>query len=139
MRMLEKIHDGDDVTPSKCPRFQTLKLGVTWPRDVLGQRIDARMTRRFREGMMEEVSALLKEGVSEEFMLKLGLEYKLITQHLTGVIPSEEELNRLLAIAIKQFAKRQMTWFRRDQDIHWLAMDQDPIQEASQLIQDFLS
>ena len=139
MRMLEKIHDGDDVTPSKCPRFQTLKLGVTWPRDVLGQRIDARMTRRFREGMMEEVSTLLKEGVSEEFMLKLGLEYKLITQYLTGVIPSEDELNRLLAIAIKQFAKRQMTWFRRDQDIHWLAMDQDPIQEASRLIQDFLS
>jgi len=139
MRILEKIHDGDDVIPTKSPRYQTLKLGVTWPREILAQRIDQRMTRRFREGMMEEVSALLKEGVSEEFMLKLGLEYKLITQYLTGVIPSEEELNRLLAIAIKQFAKRQMTWFRRDKDIHWLQMDKDPIAEACSLIEAFLA
>lgn len=139
MRILEKLHDGDDVIPGKSPRFQTLKLGVTWPRDVLGERIDQRMTRRFREGMMEEVRTLLRDGVSEEFLLKLGLEYKLITQYLTGIIPSEEELIRLLAIAIKQFAKRQMTWFRRDKDIHWLAMDENPIMEAGRLIEDFLN
>ena len=50
-----------------------------------------------------------------------------------------EELNRLLAIAIKQFAKRQMTWFRRDGAIHWLRMDGQPVEEACELITAFLA
>ena len=95
--------------------------------------------RRIELGMIEEVKGLLDAGVSEEYMIKLGLEYKFVTQYLRGDYSSLEEMKALLATAIKQFAKRQMTWFRRDQDIHWLAMDQDPIQEASRLIQDFLS
>ena len=97
------------------------------------------MARRFQEGMIQEVRGLMESGVSEEFLLKLGLEYKLITQYLTGAIPTEEELNRLLATAIKQFAKRQMTWFRRDGAIHWLQMDQQPVEEACALITDFLA
>ena len=103
------------------------------------RRIDERMTRRFQEGMIQEVRGLMEAGVSEEFLLKLGLEYKLITQYLTGAIPSEEELNRLLAIAIKQFAKRQMTWFRRDGAIHWLRMDGQPVEEACERITAFLA
>ena len=110
MRVLEKLHDGDDTAPTKHPRYDCLRLGVTWPREVLGRRIDERMTRRFQEGMIQEVRGLMESGVSEEFLLKLGLEYKLITQYLTGAIPTEEELNRLLATAIKQFAKRQIAW-----------------------------
>ena len=139
MRVLEKLHDGDDAVPTKHPRYDCLRLGVTWPREVLGRRIDERMTRRFQEGMIQEVRGLMESGVSEEFLLKLGLEYKLITQYLTGAIPTEEELNRLLATAIKQFAKRQMTWFRRDGAIHWLQMDQQPVEEACALITDFLA
>ena len=139
MRVLEKLHDGDDAVPTKHPRYDCLRLGVTWPREVLGRRIDERMTRRFQEGMIQEVRSLMESGVSEEFLLKLGLEYKLITQYLTGAIPTEEELNRLLATAIKQFAKRQMTWFRRDGAIHWLQMDQQPVEEACALITDFLA
>lgn len=139
MRVLEKLHDGDDTAPTKHPRYDCLRLGVTWPREVLGRRIDERMTRRFQEGMIQEVRGLMESGVSEEFLLKLGLEYKLITQYLTGAIPTEEELNRLLATAIKQFAKRQMTWFRRDGAIHWLQMDQQPVEEACALITDFLA
>ncbi len=139
MRVLEKLHDGDDAVPTKHPRYDCLRLGVTWPREVLGRRIDERMTRRFQEGMIQEVRGLMESGVSEEFLLKLGLEYKLITQYLTGAIPSEEELNRLLATAIKQFAKRQMTWFRRDGAIPWLQMDQQPVEEACALISDFLA
>ena len=139
MRVLEKLHDGDDGPSTKQPRYDCLRLGVTWPRDVLGRRIDERMTRRFQEGMIQEVRGLMEGGVSEEFLLKLGLEYKLITQYLTGAIPSEEELNRLLAIAIKQFAKRQMTWFRRDGAIHWLRMDGQPVEEACERITAFLA
>ena len=138
MRVLEKLHDGDDVTPTKQPRYATLRLGVTWERDVLRQRIDERLDRRLEQGMIEEVRGLLDAGVSEEFMRKLGLEYKFITQHLVGEIPDEQEMKRLLAIAIKQFAKRQMTWFRRDPSIHWLDMTADPVAQAAALIDAFL-
>ncbi|MDD3335590.1 MAG: tRNA (adenosine(37)-N6)-dimethylallyltransferase MiaA [Eubacteriales bacterium] len=138
MRVLEKLHDGDDIAPGKQPRYDTLKLGITWPREELCRRIEQRMTRRFAHGMMAEVQGLLDQGISAEFLLKLGLEYRLITQYLTGVIGSEEELNQLLNIAIRQFAKRQMTWFKRDQDIHWLNMETDPRREACYLIEDFL-
>jgi tRNA dimethylallyltransferase len=138
MRLLEKLHDGDDVIPSKKPRYEVLRLGVTWPREILCQRIDERMTRRFAEGMLEEVQALLDDGVSPTFLLKLGLEYRIITEYLTGVIDSREELENLLGTSIKQFAKRQMTWFRRNADIHWLDMAADPVTEACALIDRFL-
>jgi len=139
MRVLEKIHDGDDVTPSKEPRYETLRLGVTWDRDTLRKRIDERLDRRLEQGMIEEVKGLLDSGVSETFMIKLGLEYKFITQYLKGEYNSLEEMKELLATAIKQFAKRQMTWFRRDQSIQWLDMTADPMAQAIEKIDAFLN
>lgn len=138
MRLLEKLHDGDSVVPSKQPRYETLRLGVTWEREVLRGRIDERLDRRLAQGMIEEVKGLLDAGVSETFLMKLGLEYRFITQYLTGEIATAEEMKALLATAIKQFAKRQMTWFRRDTAIHWLDMSADPVAEACGLIDDFL-
>ena len=139
MRLLEKLHDGDDIVPGRNPRYETLRLGVTWDRDTLRRRIDERLDRRLNEGMVEEVRGLLDRGVSEEFLLKLGLEYRFITQYLTGRIATLEEMRDLLSTAIKQFAKRQMTWFRRDQTIHWLDMTADPAAQACALIDGFLS
>ena len=71
-------------------------------------------------------------------MLKLGLEYRYITEYLTGQWQTEEEMLSELSLAIKRFAKRQMTWFKRDKSIHWLDMTGDPISEASGLIEAFL-
>ena len=137
MRILEKLHDGDDVTPSKEPRYQVLRLGVTWDRETLHKRIDERLQRRMQDGMVQEVRDVLDSGVSQEFMIKLGLEYKFITQYLNGQFASEKEMTDLLATAIKQFAKRQMTWFRRNDSIHWLDMTADPIAQACALIDKF--
>ena len=81
----------------------------------------------------------MQRGVSQEFLLKLGLEYRFITRYLTGEISSLEEMKRLLSIAIKQFAKRQMTWFRRNGSIHWLDMQGDPVGEACALIDAFMA
>ena len=138
MRILEKLHDGDNAAPSKEPRYTPLRLGVTRERETLRRRIDQRLDKRMAEGMVREVKDLLDSGVSEEFLLKLGLEYKFITQYLKGMYASEEEMTALLSTAIKQFAKRQMTWFRRNPDIHWLDMNGDPAGEAETLIRDFL-
>ena len=138
MRALEKL-EADDYRPAgKNPRYELLKLGVTWPREILKQRIDERLERRLQEGMVEEVKALLDEGVSETFMVKLGLEYKYLTWYLTGKI-CYEQMKEELAASIKKFAKRQMTWFRRDPRIHWLDMANDPASEAENLINEFLN
>jgi len=139
MRLLERLYDGDFHPQGQTKRYLSLKLGVTWDRETLQHRILERLDRRLQEGMIQEVQSLLDAGVSPEFLLKLGLEYRLITQYLTGVVQSYEEMKRLLFIAIRQFAKRQMTWFRRDQDIHWLDMKKSPLAEACGQLDIFLS
>ncbi|MEG1570348.1 MAG: tRNA (adenosine(37)-N6)-dimethylallyltransferase MiaA [Clostridia bacterium] len=138
MRALEKLHDGDKATPSQMPRYNTLRLGVTHEREVLRQRIDERLERRLQAGMIDEVRGLLDAHVSDVFLQKLGLEYRLITQYLLGEIESEEEMTQLLSNAIKQFAKRQMTWFRRDKAIQWLNMDGDAFAEACAAVDAFV-
>ena len=137
MRMIERIHDGDDAVPSKQKRYESLRLGVSWPRDVLGERIDERLERRLEQGMIEEVQGLMDRGATTEFLLGLGLEYRFITQYLLGEMGREEMLEKL-AIAIKQFAKRQMTWFRRNPDIIWLDMAGDYMSQACEAVEKFL-
>ena len=138
MRALERLDAGDFHPAGKIPRYTLLKLGVTWPREILKQRIDERLEKRLQDGMVNEVKALLDEGISEEFLVKLGLEYKYLTWYLTGKI-GYEQMKEELGNAIKKFAKRQMTWFRRDPRIHWLNMAGDPETEAAELISAFLA
>lgn len=139
MRKLEKIHAGDTHQPQNCPRYQCLKMGVTWERPILKQRIDERLDRRMQQGMVDEVRGLLENGASVEFMHKLGLEYRFITQYITGEIASEAEMCHQLSLAIKRFAKRQMIWFRRDAEIRWLDMHADPKAQAEAMIRTFLN
>ena len=138
MRLLEKLHAGDDHVPHSQTRYECLKLGVTWDRDTLKKRIDERLQRRLDAGMIDEVRGLIDRGVSVGFLKKLGLEYRYITQYLIGEIPSEAEMVELLATAIKQFAKRQMTWFRRDKGITWLDMTGNPVAQACGAIDGFM-
>ena len=138
MRIIERIHDGDDATPGKQARFESLRLGVSWPREVLGRRIDERLERRVEQGMIEEVQRLMDGGATTEFLLGLGLEYRFITQYLIGEIPDRQAMLDKLAIAIKQFAKRQMTWFRRNPEIVWLDMSGDAFDQACTAIDTFL-
>lgn len=138
MRLLEKLHDGDDAPVAREPRYQALRLGVTWERAELAKRIDERLQRRIDEGLIDEVRGLLDAGVSEEFLMKLGLEYRFVTRFLLGEYPDMDEMTQLLSTAIKQFAKRQMTWFRRHGDVIWLDMTKDPVAEAKGYIDAFL-
>ena len=139
MRVLEKLHDGDDAVPHNQPRYDCLKLGVTWQRETLKRRIDERLDRRIAQGMIDEVRSLLQNGATSEFMMKLGLEYRYITQYINGEFSTLDEMRDELSLAIKRFAKRQMTWFRRDPEIVWLDMSGDPFAEASAHIRKFLS
>lgn len=106
-------------TPA-TPRYDTLTIGLMFPREKLGERIHARLLARMRRGMVAEVKRLHTEGLSWKRMDDLGLEYRFLAQFLQGEIPKDEML-RDLETAIKNYAKRQMVWFKRDKNIHWFA------------------
>lgn len=97
-------------------------IGTLVSREVRNERIDRRLDERLQEGMVDEVRALLERGVPAETLLSYGLEYKFVTLYLQGEL-DDKEMRQLLATAIHQFAKRQMTWFRGMErsgvPIHW--------------------
>ena len=106
------------------PPIVSLIVGVSIGREQRRERITARLRQRLdEEGMVNEIKALLDSGVDAEDLIYYGLEYKFVTEYLIGTI-TYEEMFRGLEIAIHQFAKRQMTWFRgmerRGFTIHWI-------------------
>ena len=121
----------------KSPRYHCLQLGLTWPRDVLETRIEKRLRERLANGMIEEVAGLRAQGVSDLRLEHLGLEYRYITRYLRGEIPTLDALRGELVVAIRQFAKSQITWFKRDPRIHWLDPFGDYFQAARDRIQEW--
>jgi len=138
VRLLERLRNGQDLRPRNCPRFSVLQLGVRWEKEVLDRRIDERLSLRLRQGMVEEVRQYLDGGGNPEYLDKLGLEYRYIAWYLAGKYASFEEFYEELSRAIKHFAKRQLTWFKRDPSIHWLDMQNDYKEQACRLIDAFL-
>lgn len=86
-------------------------LGIMVDRDTRNERIDKRLHARLQEGLIDEVKGLLEKGIAPDDLIYYGLEYKFVTLYLTGELPYDTMVERL-AVAIHQFAKRQMTWFR---------------------------
>ena len=105
------------------PEIKSIVFGIDYPRGLVKARIRKRLEYRLDNGMITEVEQLLSGGISPERLMKYGLEYKFVTLYLTGKI-SRSDLLVDLNIAIRQFAKRQMTWFRRMErqgiKIHWI-------------------
>ncbi len=111
-------------TPEReMPGISSLVIGVEVDRETRRRRISDRLEARLHEGMIDEVKGLLAEGVSAESLMYYGLEYKFVTEYVTGKTTYNDMLSRL-EIAIHQFAKRQMTWFRgmerRGIHINWI-------------------
>jgi len=105
------------------PEINPLIIGIKFDREERRERITQRLHARLEEGMVEEVQNLLDSGIKPEDLIYYGLEYKFLTQYLTGEI-SYDYMVEKLNISIHQFAKRQMTWFRKMEkdgfNIHWL-------------------
>ena len=103
--------------------MNSLVIGVDIERELRRQKISKRLRQRLDEGMVDEVKKLLAEGIPADDLIYYGLEYKYLTQYATGQLTYEEMVHQL-EIAIHQFAKRQMTWFRgmerRGIKIHWI-------------------
>lgn len=119
-------HPEEAINTTPHPITDATVIGVEIDRENRRRRITNRLHARIKEGMIDEVDALLKSGIAAEDLIYYGLEYKYLTLYLTGEMSREQMISEL-EIAIHQFAKRQMTWFRgmerRGFPINWLPWD----------------
>ena len=119
-----EIYNLEHPTPRReLPPVDSLIIGVNIDRELRREKITRRLKARLEEGMIDEVKALLDEGIPADDLIYYGLEYKFVTEYLIGQTTYDEMFSRL-EIAIHQFAKRQMTWFRgmerRGFKINWI-------------------
>ena len=107
----------------QMPKIDSLVIGVNIDRESRREKITKRLRQRLDNGMVEEIRSIIDSGVAPEDLIYYGLEYKYVTEYVIGKT-TYDEMFRSLEIAIHQFAKRQMTWFRgmerRGTVIHWI-------------------
>lgn len=121
---IESVIKGYEFDGRQLPPFDSLNIGLKIDRELRREKISRRLRARLDEGMVDEIRGLIDNGVPVERLLRYGLEYKFVTQYIIGELTYEDMVS-LLEIAIHQFAKRQMTWFRgmeerRGIPIHWI-------------------
>ena len=120
---IEEYYRNCPVEERYFPQIKALTIGVQVDREVRRERISRRLRERLACGMVDEVRGLLDSGLQPDQLIYYGLEYKYLTLYLTGAMGYDEMVSGL-EIAIHQFAKRQMTWFRgmekRGVQIHWV-------------------
>ena len=122
------------------PKVNPLIIGTTLPRPQLWENISIRLRERLENGMIEEVEGIHNSGISYERLEKLGLEYRFCSLYLEGKLKDKEDLYNQLFIAIRQFAKRQETWFRMMEKkgvmINWLdaGSKEERIKQAKDLV-----
>ena len=131
-------HGISQTAEGNQPLFHPLVVGVRIDRELRREKISRRLRQRLDEGMVDEVRNLLAEGIAAEDLIYYGLEYKFLTLYVIGQLSYEEMVSQL-EIAIHQFAKRQMTWFRgmerRGVEIHWIEATL-PMEEKIKTIMD---
>lgn len=141
IEIIEAKKAGYDTTSSSRPDIKPFIIGTTLPRPLMWENIRCRLEERITQGMIDEVKDIHESGISFERLEKLGLEYRFCSEYLEGKYKSQEEMTEKLFIAIRQFAKRQETWFRmmekKGVTINWLKEVPDKkerIEEALKLI-----
>lgn len=134
---IEEYYSHCPVEERAFPQIRTLVVGVDVDREVRRERISRRLRERLDEGMVDEVRGLLDKGVTVEQLVYYGLEYKFLTLYLTGAM-QYDEMVKGLEIAIHQFAKRQMTWFRgmekRGVAINWVSASKPRVEMVDEIM-----
>jgi tRNA dimethylallyltransferase len=137
LRALEIASALGSVPPLiKTERYDTLQIGIKAQPEELEAKISIRLKKRLKAGMVSEVKKLHATGLSWKRIDELGLEYRYVGRYLQGIM-TKAELVALLETEIKQYARRQMTWFRKDARIKWLALEEEKRMES--LIKRFLA
>jgi len=127
----------ENPVKNKSNFSESVVFGLRFERQLIRKRITQRLMARLENGMVEEVKQLMLQGVSSNMLRYYGLEYKYIAMYLSGEL-TFDEMFTLLNTAIHQFAKRQMTWFRRMErngiSIHWLEGEKGPEQNLISML-----
>lgn len=127
----------NEFLPLVYSPVKPLIFGLRSETEIRKKRIEVRLKQRLKEGLIEEVKKLVNEGVTEDDLVYYGLEYKFVVQYLRGEM-SYDALEELLTRAIQQFAKRQMTYFRKmEKDghvIHWIEADMEAEQQVEMIM-----
>ena len=135
---IEEYYRTNDVNIREFPEIKSLTIGLDVSRELRRERISRRLRERLEQGMVDEVKGILATGVSSEDLIYYGLEYKYLTMYVIGQLSYEEMVNQL-EIAIHQFAKRQMTYFRgmerRGVPIHWINAELSTEEKVEQICQ----
>lgn len=116
-------------TVTMKPKYEIIWLGINPDREILRTKITKRLKQRIKQGLITEVERLHQGGISWRRLESFGLEYRFTTQYLQGKLEYREMIEQLI-IANYQFSRRQVTWFKRNKDIHWITNSK----EASALI-----
>lgn len=129
---------GSVPTPSTAtePPYRALTLGITIDTDTLRRNIHERLLERLRDGMVAEVEAILAAGVTHDRLETLGLECRYLSRYLRGLL-SYDDMVHTLETKIRQFAKRQYTWLKRDSSIQWV--DKTDTDMITTLVSGFLT
>ncbi len=135
---IETYNQAHPMPLRELPPIDSLIIGVDIARELRREKITRRLKARLDEGMVDEVRALMAEGIPAEDLIYYGLEYKYLTEYIIGKL-TYDEMFRQLEIAIHQFAKRQMTWFRgmerRGFTIHWIDATLPMEEKVEQILQ----
>ena len=135
---IEECYRNTPVEAGGFPALKSLNIGVDISRDLRRELISSRLEKRLNEGMIDEVKGLLDRGISADDLIYYGLEYKYVTLYVTGQLEYKYLLQEL-EVAIHQFAKRQMTWFRgmerRGIHIEWIPFEWPTEKKVDRIIE----
>lgn len=136
-RLIRELEKAESPKKENKPRYEVLQIGIDWSKEEIHDRIKTRLEFRM-PNMIEEIKNLLSSGVSKEFLMSLGLEAKFIVRYLDGEFSSYEEFFELLFTEERHFAKRQRTWYRKEKSIIWLNGNDNIVEKAKELVEEFL-
>lgn len=127
------VFKGGEKSSEQVKRYHSLKLGISWERSQLKTWAGERLKQRIEAGLLDEIRELLERGVTREWLLSCGMEYRYLTLQVLGELSPEEAFAKTRQ-SINQYIKRQYTWWRRHPDVVWVS----GTEEAQHLVEQFL-
>lgn len=137
-RRLIRLIETDNEKNKSQPRYDVLQIGIKWSREDIYERIKIRLQARM-PFMIEEIKTLIANGCDKSFLMSLGLEAKFVTRYLDGEFASYEEFFEELFKEERHFAKRQQTWYNKEKNLIWIDAKDNLLEQATILIDEFLS
>lgn len=125
-----------EETKKKISRYNPCMMAIRWDMQKLYERIEKRVDIMIEEGLVEEVRALCDKGYTNAMLSMQGIGYKEIIEYINGNVSLDEAIYNI-KIGTRHYAKRQMTWFRKDERMNWISYDEDIMKKAKEIIEDW--